>query len=275
MNITNKLIGSIKNERFIGASIARLSMVAALALLSISMNSFSKDLRGTVTTADGTPVCAMVLASGQYMFSCDYQGSFELSNLPTEPDGTITLQVYADGFFPNVTSLSEFFPQTVIMEPANGSPTVDTRACETAPDKFYGSDSTTVVMRNGTELFNYNGESYSSSDAYLIFQANNGTWYGIKQPLEQSGEKFQLDVTRVPDSCFTPADKIGRITEKYSTGGVTYLEDESGDAIAVKYGECDGVNAGDEVTAYGGGYGSSSVYVVSLKTGVSCAVELL
>jgi len=96
-------------------------MVVALTLSSISMNSFSEDLRGTVTTADGTPVCAMVLASGQYMFSCDYQGAFELNNLATEPDGTITLQVYADGFFPNVTSLSEFFPQTVIMQPANGS----------------------------------------------------------------------------------------------------------------------------------------------------------
>jgi hypothetical protein len=252
--------------------IARLSMLAALAFSSISMNSFSADLRGTVTTADGTPVCAMVLASGQYMFSCDYQGAFELNNLATEPDGTITLQVYADGFFPNVTSLSEFFPQTVIMQPANGSPTVETRVCETAPDKFYGNDSTTVVMRNGTELFNYNGSVYSDRYPYLIFQANNGTWYGIKSPLDRFGEKLQLDVTRGPDSCFTPTEKIGRITNKYSTGGVTYLEDENNDAIAVKYGDCDGVNVGDQVTVYGGSL-SSDTQVVSLKTGASCAIE--
>lgn len=56
-------------------------------------------IQGDVRLANGTPVCAMVLANGQYMFSCDGTGAYKL-NVPLDPNGEITLFAFADGFAP-------------------------------------------------------------------------------------------------------------------------------------------------------------------------------
>ncbi len=60
---------------------------------------------GTVKTTNNLDICALVLASGQYMFSCSPAGVHALNNLPRETDGTVKLQVYADGFLPYITTV--------------------------------------------------------------------------------------------------------------------------------------------------------------------------
>ncbi len=53
------------------------------------------------------PVCALVLANGQNMFSCNENlGQFSL-DVPLDQDGNITLMVFADGFKPYKLSNSE------------------------------------------------------------------------------------------------------------------------------------------------------------------------
>ncbi len=47
----------------------------------------------------GTPLCSMVLASGQFMFTCNPNGPFALLDLPREANGTVKRQIYVDGFF--------------------------------------------------------------------------------------------------------------------------------------------------------------------------------
>jgi hypothetical protein len=57
------------------------------------------DINGTVTF-NGTPLCAMVLANGQDMFTCgDDLGSFDL-NVPLDGNGKITLYGFCSGFSP-------------------------------------------------------------------------------------------------------------------------------------------------------------------------------
>ena len=68
--------------------------------------------------AEVVPVCAIVLASGEFMFSCDPIGPFSLNNLPREADGNVVRQIYADGFFPSVTTLAESGVETITMERA-------------------------------------------------------------------------------------------------------------------------------------------------------------
>jgi hypothetical protein len=63
----------------------------------------------------GIGVCALVLASGQFMFSCNPNGPYSLLDLPTESDGTVKRQIYADGFFPNVEILQSSVDETVVM----------------------------------------------------------------------------------------------------------------------------------------------------------------
>jgi hypothetical protein len=55
-------------------------------------------LAGTITYG-GLPVCALVLANGQHMFSCQGGGAYEL-NVPADVRGQITLFVFVDGFAP-------------------------------------------------------------------------------------------------------------------------------------------------------------------------------
>jgi hypothetical protein len=56
-------------------------------------------LTGTVSYG-GSPVCAMVLANGQYMFTCSGDGSYSL-DVPINPaDGSITLYSFCNGLPP-------------------------------------------------------------------------------------------------------------------------------------------------------------------------------
>jgi hypothetical protein len=103
----------------------RKILSAVLVLFSISMNSFAVDLEGDVATADGTPICAMVLASGKSMFSCSPSGPFSLKDLPLESDGAIKLQVYADGFLPFAVRTTDFGYQSVVMKRAGSCPVDD------------------------------------------------------------------------------------------------------------------------------------------------------
>ena len=82
----------------------------------------SLDLDGTVTDAGGSPLCALVLASGQFVFSCNPNGPFSLTDLPREADGTVKRQVYVDGFFPNVATLTSWTNGTVVMTRAGNCP---------------------------------------------------------------------------------------------------------------------------------------------------------
>ena len=66
------------------------------------------DISGSVLLQNTqTPICAMVLASGQHMFSCDGTGSYDL-HIPLNSNGQYKLQVYADGFAPTIQRFDEF-----------------------------------------------------------------------------------------------------------------------------------------------------------------------
>ena len=56
-------------------------------------------ISGRVTTEGGTPLCAMVLANGQHMFSCDPVGEYAL-DVPLNAEGEIKLFVFASGQVP-------------------------------------------------------------------------------------------------------------------------------------------------------------------------------
>jgi hypothetical protein len=84
------------------------------------------DLSGTIQSPTGQDVCAMVLASGQYMFSCNPIGEFSLTNLPREKDGTVKRQIYADGFFPKIDILTDSGMSDVVMTRSGTCPNYNT-----------------------------------------------------------------------------------------------------------------------------------------------------
>ena len=60
------------------------------------------------------------------MFSCNPKGPFSLADLPREADGTVKRQVYVDGFFPNVETLTDSTDDTVTMTRAGTCPDYNT-----------------------------------------------------------------------------------------------------------------------------------------------------
>jgi hypothetical protein len=68
------------------------------------------DISGKILLQDSeTPLCAMALANGQYMFTCDGSGNYSL-NIPLDSNGQFKLQVYADGFAPITQKFDESSP---------------------------------------------------------------------------------------------------------------------------------------------------------------------
>jgi hypothetical protein len=84
------------------------------------------DLTGTIKTDNDTDICAMVLASGKYMFSCDPVGVFSLTDLAREQNGTVKRQIYADGFFPKVDVLQDTVDEAVVMTRSGACPSYNT-----------------------------------------------------------------------------------------------------------------------------------------------------
>jgi hypothetical protein len=84
------------------------------------------DISGTVKTADGMDICAMTLASGKFMFSCNPNGVLSLTGLTRENNGTVKRQIYADGFFPKIDILTGTTDEAVVMTRSGTCPSYNT-----------------------------------------------------------------------------------------------------------------------------------------------------
>jgi len=67
------------------------------------------NLTGDVQDQWGTALCSLVLASGQFGFTCNGTGTYSAS-IPLDNNGQYKLQVYAEGFAPMVQAFDEFTP---------------------------------------------------------------------------------------------------------------------------------------------------------------------
>jgi len=148
-------------------------------------------INGNVRLADGTPVCAMVLANGQYMFSCGGNGAYSL-NIPLDDQGLVTLFAFADGFAPfRVTAAPAGLPAVVRPQPADpGSPLITvTRDMECAGngwvrvrgeiESFGGDPLCALVLANGQHMFTC-GASQGQYDLTVPMDENgNITVFGF------------------------------------------------------------------------------------------------
>jgi Tol biopolymer transport system component len=158
----------------------------------VPTNSPLIDLSGTIKTSTGTDICAMVLASGKFMFSCNPPGVFSLTGLPSENDGTVKRQIYADGFFPKADILTGSSDNVVIMtrsgtcpsynipyEPAS-APGSAGKHIYIAGQVFLQNSQTPIcamVLANGQHMFSCDGTGS----------------YAMKIPLDNNGQ-FKLQV---------------------------------------------------------------------------------
>jgi hypothetical protein len=219
---------------------------------------------GNVQLADGTPICAMVLANGQHIFSCDGGGAFDL-DVPLDANGQITLFSFADGFAPFSATLDpDNFPFTVFMESAPpGSQLISMShetACATNDFRLAGDIQSSsgdplcaMVLANGQQMFTC-GDSLGRYDLTVPADENGKiTVFGFADGFQPYRHTFTAEsdicssdvtVEEIAGKRITIADMIGNDGRNYRTEWLFDIwrtsSDESGPLVQYVY--VDGVD---------------------------------
>ena len=173
----------------------RINILSALVLVTgIFMSSMAAaaDIDGTVETSDGTGLCSMVLASGQYIFTCNPNGPLSLKNLPTESNGTVKRQVYVDGFFPRVDILPGSKDETVSMIRSGTCPSYNTPY---SPAFVPGSAGMWINI-SGTVFLQDSQTPVCSmvlANGQYVFTCDGTGNYAMRIPLDTNGQ-YKLQV---------------------------------------------------------------------------------
>ena len=140
---------------------------------------------------------------------------FSFQDLPLEPDGTIKLQLYADGFYPNVTTLSVFNPQQIVMQPAQicdgggGGPLTNKQKTESLIGTWFFKY---TIITAFDDTYTLRGPAYPF-DAYPGNYLINGTdTYGNSDTnagyVDTAGSYFLLDQGIISIDAFYEFDYV-------------------------------------------------------------------
>jgi probable HAF family extracellular repeat protein len=150
------------------------------------------DLSGTIKTTNGTDICAMVLASGQYTFSCNPPGVFSLTGLPRRSDGTVKRQIYAHGFFPKIDTLPDSTNEDVVMTRSGICPNYN---LPYDPAFVPGSAGKEIYIAGEVLLQNTQTSICAMvlANGQYMFSCDGTGSYFLKIPLDNNGQ-FKLQV---------------------------------------------------------------------------------
>ena len=166
--------------------------IDALAALSSYPPISPVELSGTLKTANGTRICAMVLASGRFMFSCNPVGDFSLTSLPRESDGTVKRQVYADGFFPKIDTLTGSGEEAVVMTRSGACPGYNTPY----DPAFVPASAGKWINISGKVLQQDSQTAVCAmvlANGQFMFSCDGSGSYALNIPLDSNGQ-FKLQV---------------------------------------------------------------------------------
>ncbi|HET9579896.1 MAG TPA: hypothetical protein VFP44_18830 [Usitatibacter sp.] len=140
----------------------RLGMYAfAIWLLSACLASVNANagvaVSGSVANSTGSPICGLVLANGEFMFSCSPTGSYSLDDVPLDSAGQITLFAFAEGHFPFKVILTSGGRYDIVMNVASGP----------APPPANSNRDKTALLLGGTWTYTYTIIS-TFSDSYTF-----------------------------------------------------------------------------------------------------------
>ena len=150
------------------------------------------NLEGTIKATDGSDICAMVLASGQFTFSCNPIGVFSLSGLSREQDGTVKRQIYADGFFARIDTFTGSSNDAVVM---TGSGTCPSYNSSYDPAVVPGSAGKRIDITGQVLLQNSQTPVCAMvlANGQYMFACDGSGSYALNIPLDANGQ-FKLQV---------------------------------------------------------------------------------
>ncbi len=158
--------------------------------LSFAANNDWVNINGTVTY-NGSPVCTMVLANGQYMFTCSGDGSFNL-DVPLDLDtGQIRVFSFCEGLAPfeEVIYPAEGQGMQIEMAAGEGGSGMDVTSTLTAINNtwvrlegkvsYNGAPVCAMVLANGQYMFTCSGDGSYSLDVPLDPNDGSVTLYSF------------------------------------------------------------------------------------------------
>jgi len=172
--------------------------------LSFAANNDWVNINGTVTY-NSSPVCAMVLANGQYMFTCSGEGSFNL-DVPLDPDtGQIRVFAFCEGLAPfeQVIYPAEGNNMAIDLEDAAEGPglevdrtliAINTSMVRlTGTVSYGGSPVCAMVLANGQYMFTCSGDGRYSLDVPIDPADGSVTLYSFCSGLPPYKYVFTTD----------------------------------------------------------------------------------
>ena len=164
----------------------------ALAWQSVVLDADPLDLSGTIKTAEGQDICAIVLASSQFMFSCNPPGVFSLTDLARDNDGTVKRQIYADGFSPKIDILRESTSESVVMVRAGTCPSYnspyDPMLVPASAGKHINIAGQVMLQNSQTPIC-----AIVLANGQYLFSCDGSGSYALNIPLDANGQ-FKLQV---------------------------------------------------------------------------------
>jgi len=194
---------------------------------SFAANNDWPNINGNVSY-NGTPVCAMVLANGQYMFTCSGDGSFNL-DVPLDVNGQITVFTFCSGLAPfqQVIYPSEGHGMQIEMAAGEGGSGMDVTSTLTAI-------STTWVRLEGT--VSYNGMPVCAmvlANGQYMFTCSGDGSYSLDVPLDEVGS-----ITLFGFCSGLPPYKY-----VFTTDQINFNNDTDSDEYSISQGDCDDFDA--------------------------------
>jgi len=172
--------------------LSRIKTLLVVVALIISGTAYAADrvgINGTVLY-DEKPVCTMVLANGESMFSCNPDGKYELK-VPLDGNGKITLFAFGDGLAPfkQILMPQEAAGFTINMKSAlPDSPTMTLTHQLTQLESDWVEISGTVTASIGETPLR---AMILANGAYVFSDAGDGK-YELKAPLDANGRTTLL-----------------------------------------------------------------------------------
>ena len=188
------------------AAPAQGTLNAGLTLQSVTpLGAGRYRIRGTALDYLGNPTCALVLASGRCMFSCGPGslrceggvsslplGNFDLTDLPLESNGSITVQVFVQGQVSHTESLT---PHSATQTSWGVSNNV---CCPNGPARF------SVTLQNVTktsELATCSGDAKPTWEGYAPIEAG-AREASVALSSACGTSSYALPVTLQPEKCY-------------------------------------------------------------------------
>ena len=150
--------------------------------LSFAANNDWPNINGTVSY-NGTPVCAMVLANGQYMFTCSGDGSFNV-DVPLDGNGQITVYTFCSGLSPwkQIIYPEDGIDMQIELQASDGGQGMDVSY------DLQGIDSKWIRV---TGTVTYNGSpvcAMALANGQYMFTCSGDGSFSLDVPLDSNGE---------------------------------------------------------------------------------------